>query len=129
MTEYGMTQEEAAGRVGKSRPAVANALRLLNLPDDMLKALAEGRITAGHARALLALNDPEKIVIVQTAPAVRAALGEEFGMPIGSLVTGKMVAALKQMGFYRVYDTNFGAIIYVTNFAVIIFISVYFFRF
>ena len=50
-----------------------------------------------------------KYVIVQTAPAVRAALGEEFGMPIGTPVTGKMVAALHRLGFYRVYDTNFGA--------------------
>ncbi|MBR3310555.1 MAG: [Solobacterium sp.] len=56
-----------------------------------------------------ALNDPKKTVIVQTAPAVRASLGEEFGMPIGSRVTGKMVAALKACGFDRVYDTNFGA--------------------
>lgn len=56
-----------------------------------------------------ALNDPEKVVLVQTAPAVRASLGEEFGMPIGSRVTGKMVAALRRCGFDRVYDTNFGA--------------------
>ena len=50
-----------------------------------------------------------KHVIVQTAPAVRASLGEEFDMPIGTPVTGKMVAALKRLGFTRVYDTNFGA--------------------
>lgn len=50
-----------------------------------------------------------KTVIVQTAPAVRAALGEEFGFPIGTRVTGKMVAALHRLGFYRVYDVNFGA--------------------
>lgn len=50
-----------------------------------------------------------KLIIVQTAPAVRAALGEEFGMPVGTPVTGKMVAALKRLGFYRVYDTNYGA--------------------
>ncbi|MBR3168168.1 MAG: [Erysipelotrichaceae bacterium] len=56
-----------------------------------------------------ALNDPEKFVVVQTAPAVRAALGEEFGLPIGTRVTGKMAAALKLCGFDRVYDTNFGA--------------------
>lgn len=56
-----------------------------------------------------ALHDPTKHVIVQTAPAVRASLGEEFGMPIGTRVTGKMVAALKRIGFERVYDTNFGA--------------------
>lgn len=56
-----------------------------------------------------ALNDPKKHVIVQTAPAVRAGLGEEFGMPIGTRVTGRMVTALKLMGFDRVYDTNYGA--------------------
>lgn len=50
-----------------------------------------------------------KYVVVQTAPAVRAALGEEFDMPIGTLVTGKMVAALKRLGFRKVFDTNFGA--------------------
>ncbi len=50
-----------------------------------------------------------KYVIVQTAPAVRAALGEEFGMKIGTPVTGKMVAALKRLGFKKVFDTNFAA--------------------
>ena len=50
-----------------------------------------------------------KYVVVQTAPAVRAALGEEFGMKIGTPVTGKMVAALKRLGFNKVYDTNFAA--------------------
>ena len=50
-----------------------------------------------------------KHVVVQTAPAVRAGLGEEFGMPIGTPVTGKMVAALRRLGFAKVYDTNFAA--------------------
>jgi len=50
-----------------------------------------------------------KHVVVQTAPAVRAALGEEFGMPVGTAVTGKMVAALRRLGFNKVYDTNFAA--------------------
>ncbi len=50
-----------------------------------------------------------KYVVVQTAPAVRAALGEEFGLPIGTPVTGKMVAALRRLGFKKVYDTNFAA--------------------
>ena len=50
-----------------------------------------------------------KKVIVQTAPAVRAAIAEEFGHPIGTPGTGKMVAALHRLGFYRVFDTNFGA--------------------
>lgn len=56
-----------------------------------------------------AINDPEKVVIVQTAPAVRAALGEEFGLPIGTNVEGKMVAALRRLGFDKVFDTDFGA--------------------
>jgi NADP-reducing hydrogenase subunit HndD len=56
-----------------------------------------------------ALNDPSKTVIVQTAPAVRAALGEEFGLEAGTLVTGKMVSALKSLGFDYVFDTDFAA--------------------
>jgi NADP-reducing hydrogenase subunit HndD len=56
-----------------------------------------------------AIDDPEKIVIVQTAPSVRAGLGEEFGFPIGTNVEGKMVSALKAIGFDKVFDTNFGA--------------------
>jgi len=60
-------------------------------------------------RVIRALADPTKTVIVQTAPAVRAALGEEFGMKPGTLVTGKMVAALRKIGFDKVYDTDFAA--------------------
>ena len=56
-----------------------------------------------------ALSDPNKKVIVQTAPAVRAALGEEFGMEAGTLVTGKMVSALRNLGFDYVFDTDFAA--------------------
>lgn len=56
-----------------------------------------------------AINDPEKHVVVQTAPAVRVALGEEFGMEAGSIVTGKMVAALRRMGFDQIFDTDFAA--------------------
>ena len=60
ITEYGLTQEEAASRVGKSRPAVANALRLLNLPDTVLEMLRNGSLTAGHARAILSLKSEKK---------------------------------------------------------------------
>ena len=56
-----------------------------------------------------ALKDEQKYVIVQTAPAVRVALGEEFGLPIGTNVTGKMVTALKKLGFDKVFDTNTAA--------------------
>ena len=55
------------------------------------------------------LKDPDTYVVVQTAPAVRVALGEEFDMPIGTNVTGKMVTALKRLGFDKVFDTNTGA--------------------
>ena len=60
-------------------------------------------------KVLEAINDPDKYVVVQTAPAVRAALGEEFGLPIGTDVEGKMVAALRRLGFDKVFDTDFSA--------------------
>jgi NADP-reducing hydrogenase subunit HndD len=60
-------------------------------------------------RLIRDLANPSKTVIVQTAPAVRAALGEEFDLPPGTLVTGKMVAALRQLGFKYVFDTDFSA--------------------
>ena len=60
-------------------------------------------------RVWSAINDPKQHVVVQVAPAVRAALGEEFGMPIGTRVTGKMFASLRRMGFDKIYDTNFAA--------------------
>lgn len=56
-----------------------------------------------------ALDDPDRHVVVQTAPAIRAALGEEFGMPPGTLVTGKMTTALRRLGFDGVFDTDFTA--------------------
>lgn len=56
-----------------------------------------------------ALADPDKLVVVQEAPAVRVALGEEFGLPIGHNVMGKMYAALRRLGFDKVYDTVYGA--------------------
>jgi hydrogenase, Fe-only len=60
-------------------------------------------------RVIRALADPNKVVVVQTAPAVRAALGEEFGLAPGTLVTGKMAAALRRLGFDKVFDTDFAA--------------------
>ena len=59
MEDYGLTQEEAAHRVGKSRPAVANALRLLALPDPVCLLVEEGQLSAGHARAILAVPSGE----------------------------------------------------------------------
>ncbi|MBA4389844.1 MAG: ferredoxin [Syntrophus sp. (in: bacteria)] len=56
-----------------------------------------------------AINDPTKFTVIQDAPAVRVALGEEFGYPPGTLVTGKMLAAARKLGFDRIFDTNFAA--------------------
>lgn len=56
-----------------------------------------------------AISDPDKFVVVQPAPAVRVALGEEFGLPMGTRVTGKMSQALRRLGFDKVFDTDFGA--------------------
>jgi len=56
-----------------------------------------------------AIHNPEKVVLVQTAPAIRVGIGETMGMPSGSLVTGKMVAGLRRLGFSKVFDTNFAA--------------------
>ena len=61
------------------------------------------------SKVWIKLKDPEVYTVVQTAPAVRVALGEEFGMPIGTNVKGKMVTALKKLGFDKVFDTNTGA--------------------
>lgn len=76
MSEHGMTQEEVAQSVGKSRPAVANALRLIKLPDSVKELLKENNISAGHARALLSLNSEEEMLelaelIVQKDLSVR----------------------------------------------------------
>jgi iron-only hydrogenase group A len=61
------------------------------------------------AKVWAALEDPTKHVVVQEAPAIRAQLGEEFGLPVGTLVTGRMIAALRRLGFDKVFDTNFTA--------------------
>lgn len=60
-------------------------------------------------KVLEAINDPDKFVIVNTAPSIRATLGEAFGMHIGTNVEGKMVAALRRLGFDKVFDTDFAA--------------------
>ena len=69
-------------------------------------ALAE---SAHKERVFRALGNPDKYVVVQTAPAVRAAIGECFGMPAGTAQTGRMVAALRDLGFDKVFDTNWAA--------------------
>ncbi|MBQ9743946.1 MAG: ParB/RepB/Spo0J family partition protein [Clostridia bacterium] len=68
MKEFNLTQEEVSVKVGKSRPAIANTMRLLDLPDEVLELLKEGDISAGHARALLGLKD--KSIIEDTAKKI-----------------------------------------------------------
>lgn len=60
--DYGMTQEELSRQIGKSRPAVANILRLLELPDEVMALVKEGTLSAGHARTLLGLKNPTRII-------------------------------------------------------------------
>ena len=79
MNDYGLTQEEVARRMGKSRPAVANALRLLSLPEAVRAMLMDGSLSAGHARAVLSVEGGEKAqtafaqLIVKNALSVRQA--------------------------------------------------------
>lgn len=68
LDKYDMTQEELSQRVGKSRPVIANALRLLNLPDEVIKMVKNNEISSGHARALLRLQDED--IIIETAKGV-----------------------------------------------------------
>lgn len=67
MDEYGFTQEQAAEKLSKSRPAVANVLRLLSLPEDVRKLVSDGALSAGHARALLGLENKEQISVAAQA--------------------------------------------------------------
>ena len=64
MDRFGLTQEQVAQRVGKSRPVITNAMRLLNLPEDVREMVVDGRLSAGHARALLSLEDEEMIRVL-----------------------------------------------------------------
>lgn len=64
MDKYAMTQDQIAKRVGKSRPAIANSLRLLNLPDEVIQLVKQGDISPGHARALLSFDDTDKVLEV-----------------------------------------------------------------
>ena len=67
MDEYGMTQEDLADRIGKSRPAIANTLRLLSLSSEVIKMVANGTLSAGHARALVSVPHVDQVKIAETA--------------------------------------------------------------
>ena len=98
-THIGCTFDVALNEV----PCVSCGQCIVNCPTGALTEKDDtDKVTA-------ALNDPSKHVIVQTAPSIRVTLGECFDMPIGSNVTGKMVAALRRLGFDKVFDTDFAA--------------------
>ena len=82
--DYGMTQEEVASRIGKSRAAVANSLRLQNLPDSVRRSLAEGMISEGHAKVILGVSDP----VEQARLAVRV-IGESLSVRDLEKIIGK----------------------------------------
>ena len=79
MTEYGLTQEEVSTRISRSRSAVSNAIRLLDLPDSVMKAVSDGKLSAGHARALLGLRDSEKIISAAQTVISRGLLSRLVG--------------------------------------------------
>ncbi|HMD89784.1 MAG TPA: ParB/RepB/Spo0J family partition protein [Anaerolineaceae bacterium] len=114
--EFKLSHEEISSRVGKSRVSVTNTLRLLKLPETIRKALAEGRISEGHARALLALNSPQAQVacletiskyglnVRKTEELVRKFSGEKMGRPSKSPTTPEIKAVEERLRNY--FDTK-----------------------
>ena len=97
---YGLTQEQVAESVGKSRSAVTNALRLLNLNDDALNALEKGEITAGHARAILAAETDELAAAMLKAAKAGASVRELEAMVKGKTITKKKTPPTAKNTFY-----------------------------
>ena len=115
MERFGLTQEEVSEKTGRSRPAVANTMRLLELPEDIRSAVSEGRLSAGHARALLPLKDEglmkalaeriaaEDLSVRQTEKEVRSLLkGEKRTRKIPDEQTAVYIEQLEREAFRRI---------------------------
>lgn len=101
MESYGMTQDDVAKTVGKSRPAVANALRLLNLPEDLQKLVSSGVLSAGHARALLSFPDEKSMREAAKAAEAGASVREIEKMAQKAAEKPKTKAAERKMRYYE----------------------------
>ncbi len=94
--EFGMTQDAAADRVGKSRTAVTNTLRLLKLPENILSMVAEGKITAGHARALISLSDEGEMLRIANAVIDNNLTVREVEKTVKTALAGKTAKPQKR---------------------------------
>lgn len=101
---YGLTQEDCASRVGKSRPAIANSLRLLALPDTLLDLVKSGKLSSGHARALLPLSDGEKMLSLAQEIISKELSVRETERAVKLLLNGKKTPEKKVKKRDRYYD-------------------------
>ncbi|MBQ9106450.1 MAG: ParB/RepB/Spo0J family partition protein [Clostridia bacterium] len=108
---YGLTQEQVAERVGKSRPAVTNAIRLLSLPEEVLAMLREGAITAGHARAILSLGGREEMLEAARLAASGATVRSIENMAKGKKAPADRPVAVKIRPIYRETELALGEVL------------------
>ncbi len=101
---YGLTQEDCASRVGKSRPAIANSLRLLALPDTLLDLVKSGKLSSGHARALLPLGDREKMLSLAQEIISKELSVRETERAVKLFLNGKKTPEKKVKKRDRYYD-------------------------
>ncbi|MCQ4021950.1 MULTISPECIES: ParB/RepB/Spo0J family partition protein [unclassified Ruminococcus] len=99
MDSYGLKQEEVSRVVGKSRPAIANALRLLALPDDILQLISDGKLSAGHGRTLLAFKNPDEM-----EKAARLASTEDISVRELERLAKKSNKALENADVKKIYE-------------------------
>lgn len=96
--KFGLTQEQLSREVGKSRSAIANLLRLLDLPDDVLELLRDGKITNGHARAILGLDDDEQMIILAHKTVEKELSVREVEATVRKLLAEKDIEIVEETG-------------------------------